>query len=175
MKNVDVPLQNFEVQFSADGLEKTTKCKAILVTVLRFLDKDIVPAIEEFSMTLPSSNEIEQRPFRTAEDGRYLLHIERSVTQFKEEQLSRLEAYLHVALRGLSMKDSVHVSDLVTHKFNKTTETISRIALTASQKFDDFAIQGHAAEFSEDENRTGSAVSEAGVNFRTPIDRLFRG
>ena len=46
MKRSEVPLGQFEIQFSEEGLEDAKKSKEILVTIIHFMNSDILPEIE---------------------------------------------------------------------------------------------------------------------------------
>lgn len=175
MERADVPLEQFEIQFNPEGLEDATKSKEALVTILRFLDKDILPEIEKFTGSVPQINEIENHPLRTAEDGRYALFVESQIRDFINNQMSQMERYLSKALQGLSEEDGKYASSLVMHKMDKAMEKLKDIARTASAKFDNFveASQGHAP-YQDEGNEVEAAINEAGENYRISVDKLLR-
>jgi len=139
------------------------------------LDREILPAIAKFKDSIPQQNDIKSRSLRTAEDGRYLLLIESQVRDFLDVKTRHVEQYLDKALQNLSINDTVYVRALVMHTLDKMIKPLEAIARVTSERFDGFVGAGQGDETLPDESSTTEeAITKAGDNHRTRLDRLFQ-
>jgi hypothetical protein len=177
MKRSEIPLEEFEIRFNGEGLKDAKKSKESLVTALRFMDKDILPKISEFSATLPGLIDIENRALRTPEDGRYLLAVEALIREFVRGQEDRIFNYINKA-GGSHMDESDvrYITMLILHKLRNETKSMKAVSDAISEKFDRMleCARGHLC-LDYERNEMEDSVAEAGERYRTRVDKLIRG
>lgn len=176
MRRSDVPLEDFEIQFSGEKLNDAIKAKEILVTILRFIDNEIRPKVEKFIEHTPNEEEMRNHPIRTCEDGRYFLHIQGSIREFKHGQYDHLARYLGRAIQELyeNDDDGKYVEDLALHTLDKLLEPLERIARVANNKFDNFVeMEKGQRQSPEEENEIVKSVEQAGYDCRKPLHKIF--
>lgn len=135
MERKDVPLESFDLQFNTDGLKNSQEVRKSLVTIVRFLHKDIFPQVYSFFDQLPVLHDIQEKQIKTIEDGRYLFSIKSRIKTFLDQVADHIVKYLAVALRGVKdLDDSEYVEGLVLNELDSYTADIREIYDAITEK-----------------------------------------
>jgi hypothetical protein len=171
----EVPLEQFELGFETAQLDDPIRSKESYVTILRFLERDIAPIVDEISATFPTQNELDEHVSRGVQVD-YFRGIESTIEEFVEAQNTHVTQYLDKALKGLEQKDSQYVYEMSMAKLGTYLAPAADILSHISQILADHyhVVKGHEA-YGDERTSVEDAVDLAGEKRDVGVDELMKG
>lgn len=184
MKRSEVPSESLDLEFIPGAFEDPEMVKKEIVTCLRFIEKRLMPEIDEMMERIPGIHDMRERPLRTSEDCNSLLVLKSDVEAFMDKMELDLNRYLDEAVRSMSTADAGRVRDLLQCRLKSRMTSMELVALAAAQRMDGIfkAVEGILDPDNEESEEGGAevaarmqrAVRDAGVRSRLPVDRMMR-
>lgn len=174
VRRKDVPLEEFAVDFNpTDFGEEAEIARETIVTILRFIEKDIRPKFETFIQDSPTIEEIGERLIKDQASARYFLELKDTLPQKIDYISSHISGYLSKPGRAVSNTtlQKIHglILDYAKKEFIFPLEKRLEVLRKKLLDFTEFGL-----DHTEEETESERGVREAGRDRSQAVDSFIR-